>query len=483
MKHSVLPKLTVTLLVAQLLVSPISAQTVKQPPINYKLFDRSPLSTIQVQPPQPFQFQPVDITKSNSLITQPPIQPQQLFNTLSQNIHEQNQRVLQQHEAISNGGSQRDAILEDIRNDVREVQLGHEYREWLAKTKYYREAYENLLQLNPDSFSITNAVYLVENAWYEGKYSFSSLKSRLQLEAKIIKQQLRNEKVNLDNTLALNYGIQKRFKTGGQYYDPKKKQTLSIKPFKYDFEDYKGEKDYSKMFTLKMLITGKGQCHSMPLLYLMIAEELGTKAWLSLAPEHSFIRFMDAKSNLLNFETTNSNLVSTTWLHQSGYINAAAIKNKIYLDTLSQRQLYAQCLADLLLGYLSKFQYDGFSETMRQKILQLNPQNMTALLLDAKLKTNMALHKINAAGRPLEKDLHNYPDAYQAYLLMHQSYDNVDGLGFQDMPAEAYQRWLKSVDQEKKKQENIELQQRIQREIKQQKQYVPKSTVIDRTRG
>jgi len=237
------------------------------------------------------------------------------------------------------------------------------------------------------------------------------------------------------------------------------------------------------MFALKMLGTGKGQCHSMPLLYLMIAEELGAKAWLSLAPEHSFIRFMDANNNLLNFETTNSNLVSTTWLHQSGYINAAAIKNKIYLDTLSQRQLYAQCMADLLLGYLSKFQYDGFAETMRQKILQLNPQNMTAMLLDAKLKTNMALHKINAAGRPLEKDLHNYPDAYLAYLLMQQSYDTVDGLGFQDMPAEAYQRWLKSVDQEKKKQENIELQQRIQREIKQQKQYIPKSTIVDRPRG
>lgn len=483
MKLSIRPKLTFGLLFVFLSNPDVVGQTTNPSAINYKLFDRTPLSAIQVQTPQPFQFQPVDITRNNGLTIQPITNYQQPFNIYSPNVQQQNQQVLQQHEAIMNGGSQREAMLEDIRNDVREMQLGHEYREWLAKTKYYREAYERLLQLNPDSFSITNAVYLVENAWYEGKYSFSSLKSRLQLEAKIVKQQLRNEKVNPNNSLALNYGIQKRFKMGGQYYDPKKKQTLSIKPFKYDFEDYKGEKDYSKMFALKMLVTGKGQCHSMPLLYLMIAEELGTKAWLSLAPEHSFIRFMDAKNNLLNFETTNSNLVSTTWLHQSGYINAAAIKNRIYLDTLSQRQLYAQCLADLLLGYLSKFQYDGFSETMRQKILQLNPQNMTALLLDAKLKTNMALHKINAAGRPLEKDLHNYPDAYQAYLLMHQSYDNVDGLGFQDMPAEAYQRWLKSVDQEKKKQENIELQQRIQREIKQQKQYIPKSTVVDRTRG
>ncbi len=481
MRVFTLPKLMAAMLAAHLLPLYTFAQTIPQPSINYKLFERNPLSALQIQLPEPATFQQVNLT--NNVVTQRSAQNQPGLSFYSPNIQEQNRRTIQQQEAISNRGSQHDAIFEDIRNDVRELQLGYEYKEWLEKTKYYREAYENLLQLNPDNFSITKAVYLVENAWLEDKYTFNSLKSRLQTEAKIIQQQLKNEKLNTKDNISLNYGIQKRFKIGGQYYDPQKKKTVAIKNFKYDFEDYMGEKNYNQMFAIKMLITGKGQCHSMPLVYLMIAEHLGAKAWLSLSPGHSFIRFLDAKGNMLNFETTSSNLVSTTWLHQSGYINAAAIKNKVYLDTLSQRKLYAQCLADLLLGYLSKFQYDGFAETIRKRILQVNPQNMTALMIDAQLKTNMAMQKINAAGKPPEKDLPNYPAAYQAYLTMHQSYENIDGLGYQDMPAEAYQRWLKSVEQEKKKQENLELQQRLQKEINQMKQYKPKSTVVDRTRG
>ena len=45
--------------------------------------------------------------------------------------------------------------------------------------------------------------------------------------------------------------------------------------------DIKGEKDYFKLLTVKMLKTGKGQCHSMPLMYLMIAETLEAEAWLA----------------------------------------------------------------------------------------------------------------------------------------------------------------------------------------------------------
>src|SRR5690606_18426887 len=107
-------------------------------------------------------------------------------------------------------------------------------------------------QMNPDSFSLIRAVYIVENAFMEGKYSFADFQSRMKLEANIIKQQLRNEKLSTTDNISLNYGIQKRFRLGGNYYDAKKKQTLAIKPFKYDFEDFQGEKSYSQMFVTKM---------------------------------------------------------------------------------------------------------------------------------------------------------------------------------------------------------------------------------------
>ena len=222
-----------------------------------------------------------------------------------------------------------------------------------------------------------------------------------------------------------------------------------------------------------MLATGKGQCHSMPLMYLMVAEQLGAKAWLSLAPQHSFIQFADNNGKLMNFETTNGSLVSSTWLAESGYINSKAVRNSTYLDTLSTKQLYAQSLSDLLLGYLQKFDYDDFAEQIRQKILEVNSNNLTAHIIEANVKTQLAIQKINAAGKPKEEDLPKYPEAYQAYLAMQTAYNKVDDLGYQDLPKEAYQKWLKSIEQEKKKQVNQQLKEQLQKEIGQLKNIKP----------
>ncbi|TXJ24894.1 MAG: hypothetical protein E6Q24_15210 [Chitinophagaceae bacterium] len=435
------------------------------------MFNRQSISSIGIQSPQPSVFQP--IPSGDMLRDYRPVAPNPnlILNQFGSNAQDQNRRNIQEAEAIINRSNQ--AQLDEVRRDLMEEKFYREHIEWLEKSKYYRGAFQQLLDLNPDSFSIAKAVYIVENAFLENKYSFNEFQSRLQLEAKIIQQQLKADKLNTNDNTALNYGIQKRFRIGGQYYDPKKKATVTIKPFKYDFQDYMGEKDYRQMFVTKMLITGKGQCHSMPLTYLMIAEQLGAKAWLSLAPEHSFIRFLDTKGNLLNFETTSGGLVSTNWLHQSGYINAAALKNRVYLDTLSQKDLYAQCLGDLLQGYLKKFDYDDFAEAMRQRMLQLNPQNLTALMIEANIKRVIAWNQILAAGKPSERDLPNYPAAYQAYLAMQAAYDKVDGMGFQEMPPEAYQKWLKSIEQEKKKQETLEIQRRLQREIEYMKKHKP----------
>src|SRR5690606_14880538 len=137
-------------------------------------------------------------------------------------------------------------------------------------------------------------------------------------------------------------------------------------------------------------------------------------------------------------------------------------------------------LADLLQGYLKKFDYDGFAEQIRKQILSTNPENMTGLMIEANIKRVIALSKINAVGRPPESELSKYPEAYQAYMEMHRAFERIDDLGFQDMPKEAYEKWLKTIEVEKNKQENIELQQRLQREMQRQNRALPKSTVIDR---
>lgn len=345
---------------------------------------------------------------------------------------------------------QQDELSQELAKEL----LDEKRKERQSKTAVYRHAFDSINKFNPNNFSITDAVFIVENAFLDNKILYKDFINALKLRADLVKQILTREHLSPANDLALNYGIQKLYSQSNLYYNPSKHTTANIPPFRYDFNDFQGEQDYTKMFTIKLLTTGAGQCHSMPLLYLMIAEQLKARAWLSLAPQHSFIQFIDTNGNLMNFETSNGNIVSSHWLCGSGYITANAIKEKTYLDTLSQRQLYAQCLGDLLLGYSEKFGYDSFSEQIKQKILQIDPNNMTALMIDAEIKTKIARRKISAVGSPAEDKLFQYPEAYHAYLAMQKAYDKIDALGYQDMPKEMYQKWLQSVEQEKKKQEN-----------------------------
>jgi hypothetical protein len=373
--------------------------------------------------------------------------------------------------------NRRRQLEEEMQRDLMDVELRRKHREWLEYSKYYRDAYQQLLQLNPDSFSITRAVFIVENAFLENKYAFKELQDRLQQEAAYIRLRMKADKMDTANNAALHYYIQKRFHTGIQYKDTRSQALTTINPFRYDFEDYLGKKDHRQLFVTKLLLSGKGQCHSIPLAYLMLAEQLGAQAWLSLAPQHSFIRFRDARGRLLNYETSSGKLVSNYWLQQSGFITTTALKNKIYLDTLSARQLYAQCLADLLGGYIWKFSYDDFAASIHARIIELDPHNMAALITDANLKVFLFREEVLAVGKPPVSELPRFPDAYKAYQDMHEAIARVESMGHQDMPAEAYQKWLKSIEQEKTRQQSRELQERLRREVEYMKKIKPRINI------
>ena len=86
--------------------------------------------------------------------------------------------------------------------------------------------------------------------------------------------------------------------------------TLKHLPYCYDFEDFRGEKDYRKMFVSKLLRTNTGQCHSMPLLYKLLADRLGVQTYISMAPNHTFISIKDERGNLYRYETTNGHFTT-----------------------------------------------------------------------------------------------------------------------------------------------------------------------------
>jgi hypothetical protein len=316
------------------------------------------------------------------------------------------------------------------------------------KTIHYKTAFDEIMRLydSNEKDALKQVIFLIENAYSDNNLSYVLYNKGINQKVQLLRNLMKKERISDDDMLGKNYLIQKLFSENVTDYD-QKSGTIKHNRYQYDFNDFFGETNWSNMFVTKLLETGKGQCHSMPLLYLIFAQEIDTKAWLSLAPQHSYIKFPDNTGrNILNFETTQGSSVTNDWLMESGYINSMAVRNEIYLDTLGKNELYSTLLADLALGYANKFGYDAFFESIVDAVLNLNPKSIQGLMLKSDLLIPLVNTELKKAGNPPIEEIQKYPSADKYYSLLMKLYDAIDNLGYQNMPKERYEAWLTSLN-------------------------------------
>lgn len=110
------------------------------------------------------------------------------------------------------------------------------------------------------------------------------------------------------------------------------------RPFAYDHSDPQGRRLQGKLLH-NYLATRLGQCVSMPVLFLILAERLGFNVALSTAPEHVFVRFTDASGRTINLETTSgAHPARDAWFRQNFPISDRAIESGLYLRSLTKRE-------------------------------------------------------------------------------------------------------------------------------------------------
>jgi hypothetical protein len=219
------------------------------------------------------------------------------------------------------------------------------------------------------------------------------------------------------------------------------------------------------MFVTKLLQTNSGQCHSMPLLYLTLAEQIGAVAYLSQSPNHSYIKFQDEKGKWYNLELTNGMFTVPSFILNNGFIRSEAIQNNIYMQNMTKKELLSQFFTDLASGYIHKFGYDEFVENVTNKALKLNPNSITANMNKANFNTETLKYvawQLKLTEETKDK-IKNYPKAMEILKEMQNQYNLIDNLGFQQMPAEAYEKWLGSLNDTQSKQANEKMQEDLKR--------------------
>ena len=420
--------------VSSLLLICISVVVIAQPAVPVLVFQN---------------FQPITLSSQQSsahdnIVNQ--FLNEHLRSPLGPAIQQQNIRVMQQFSIKVPGQSSMNK-----QQQIAELEAEMKADEYAVSAQQFQFHVNEFMQMRPDSFSIIKAVYLSEAAYTERLPSYKEFENAIKQVAGYVKQILKKQGQSLINNAAVNSAIQKLYAQDNIIHDAKTGKDILIKRLRYDFDDFDGQKDWTKMFVAKLLLTGSGQCHSLPLLYLCVAEALHCKAWLSLAPNHSFIQFIDGKGKLANFETTNGHLVSLGWLMQSDAISSIAYKNGTYLDTLSRTELFAQCLADFQMNYIMKYGYDEYTHYLSQKILGYDSTNINALMTEANMAYYQFRYVCAQYGSPPREQISQYPELQALYDTAMAAQQKVNDRGYQEMPEKQYMAWLKSIDREKQK--------------------------------
>lgn len=330
----------------------------------------------------------------------------------------------------------------------------------------YDRAFNELKGMLTDSLPISfkRAVFVTENAYVGNQLNYDEFDKHIKLLAGrclAISQQSELIYNGRDKEKVKKYAAVFRLMTDTMKFYQNENDFYSTTPYKYDFEDFYGDKDWRKMFVSKLLTTHAGNCHSLPFLYKMLCEELGAKAYLAMAPNHTYIKLWCEKTGWYNTELTSGHFPIDAWIMASGYVHLSAVQNRIYMDTLSDKQSIAVCLIDLAKGYEKKFGERGdynFIAKSCNLALKYYPQYVNALILKAETYKKIFQNEMVKAKAEYPSDLFSDQKAKDFFINMQSQYAYIHQLGYRKMPNEMYLNWLTELKREKEKYTNKEIQ-------------------------
>ena len=215
-------------------------------------------------------------------------------------------------------------------------------------------------------------------------------------------------------------------------------------PYTYDFDDPTGQADWTKMFVSKLLETGKGNCHSLPYLYKILSDELGIPCYLAFAPNHIYIKLYAESTGWYNTELTSATFPIDAWIIASGYVTIDAIRNGLYMDTLSNKQAVANCLLDLAQGYQHKYGKDNPEFVIKccNTVLEYHPTNINAMLTKAEAQKYYIYSLMKAKNLKKPEALFSNLAIKEMYADMESNYIQLYKSGYRRMPEEMYLQWM-----------------------------------------
>lgn len=220
--------------------------------------------------------------------------------------------------------------------------------------------------------------------------------------------------------------------------------------FRYDFDDPRGTKISNKLLP-NYLSSKKGNCVSMPLLFIVLGQRLGLDVTASTAPEHVFVKYTDSDTGVTySLEATSgASPARDVWLRQQNPMTDKAVANGIYLQKLTKRETIA-VMATTLSENFSARQEPEKMIAIADAILPYYPKSVSLILAKGSAYSKL-IKKHFISKYPMPKDI---PAEKQPYFrhLSEQSefwYAKAEALGWRQPDMIQESRYLQAVSRAK----------------------------------
>lgn len=151
-------------------------------------------------------------------------------------------------------------------------------------------------------------------------------------------------------------------------------------PFRYDLDDPLGNVFEHKLLH-DYLASRKGNCVTMPLLFIILGQRLGLDVTASIAPNHIFVKYTDPDtSTTYNIEATDQGIATEEDFYvQATGISEGALENGLYLQPLTKKESLALMMTLLCEHYAGTEEWEQCM-AVAEEVLQHYPKCVGAML-------------------------------------------------------------------------------------------------------
>jgi regulator of sirC expression with transglutaminase-like and TPR domain len=224
----------------------------------------------------------------------------------------------------------------------------------------------------------------------------------------------------------------------------------SFQPYQYDLDDPLGNKLSNKLLP-RYLESKKGNCVTMPLLFVILGQRLGIDVTAATAPLHILVKFKDETGTTYNLETTSgANPARDVWYREQMPMTDEAVANGVYLRPLTRKETVAIMVTTLAEHYFEQREFEK-AITVSDLTLEYYPRDVEAMV-----RKGSAYYRL-LAKYYLEKyrspdEIPDRAKGHFAYLSHHnlQWFAKAEALGWREPSKADDEEYLQKVSQERR---------------------------------